>query len=219
VGDVNPDEVVDLLATHLAGWSGPDAVGLPVRKPVVAPDRPRELVIEKKKAQVHIVLGFPGVTIGDPDQPALEVLTQVLSGQGGRLFLELRDRQSLAYAVTAFEMAGVDPGSFGVYIASAPGKLDASLAGLKQELARLLREPPTDEEILRAKGYLIGTQAVSMQPYSMQASLLSLDELYGLGAAWHLDYARRIEAITPGDLKRVAERLIRLDHPVVALVK
>jgi predicted Zn-dependent peptidase len=53
----------------------------------------------------------------------------------------------------------------------------------------------------------------------MQASLLSLDELYGLGATWHLDYARRIEAVTPADLKRVAERVIRLDRPVVAVIK
>ncbi len=219
VGDVDPDEVVELVGAHLAEWTGPERVELPARAAVVAPSQPRELALEKRKQQAHVVMGFPALVIGDPDEAALEVLTQVLSGQGGRLFLELRDKLSLAYSVTAFEMPGVDPGSFGVYIASAPDKLDASLSGVRRELQRVFDEPPADDEIRRAKSYLIGTQAVSLQPYSMQASLLSLDELYGLGATWHLDYARRIEAVTPADLKRVAERVIRLDRPVVAVIR
>ncbi len=219
VGDVDPDEVVELVANHFAEWSGRERVELPPRAAVVAPAQPRELVLEKKKQQVHVVMGFPGLVIGDPDEAALEVLSQVLSGQGGRLFLELRDKRSLAYSVTAFEMPGVDPGSFGVYIASAPDKLESSISGLRRELQRVFDEPASDDEIRRAKSYLIGTQAVSLQPYAMQASLLSLDELYGLGATWHLDYAKRVEAVTPADLKRVAERVIRLDRPVVAVIK
>ena len=62
--------------------------------------------LAKDKKQVHIVVGFLGLTLGDPDLPALDVLTQILSGQGGRLFMELRDKRSLAYSVTAFAMEG-----------------------------------------------------------------------------------------------------------------
>ena len=74
-------------------------------------------------------------------------------------------------------------------------------------------------ELERAKAYLIGTHGISLQRYSAQAATLSLDELYGLGATHHLSYAERIEAVTPDDLKRVARRLIRLDSPLVAIVK
>ena len=85
----------------------------------------------KKKNQSHIVYGFLGLSIDDPDLAALDVLTQVLGGQGGRLFVELRDKQSLAYSVTAFEMEGVDPGTFAVYMAGDPAKLDPSLDGIR----------------------------------------------------------------------------------------
>jgi len=165
------------------------------------------------------VYGFLALSIDDPDLAALDVLTQVLGGQGGRLFVELRDRQSLAYSVTAFEMEGVDPGSFAVYMAGAPTKLDESLAGIRGELGKIVNEPITDEELARAKGYLIGTQAVSLQRYGTQAMLLSLDELYGLGATHHLDYADRISAVSAADVQRVAKRVIRLDAPVVAIIK
>ena len=175
--------------------------------------------LEKNKSQVHIIVGFPGLSVSDPDLPALEVLTQILSGQGGRLFRELRDRQSLAYGVYAFSIEGLDPGSFGAYIASAPDKLEQSLDGLRSELRKIAAGPISDEELDRARNYLIGTQAVSLQRYGTQAALLSLDELYGLGAAHHLDYASHIESVTLDDLTRVAQRIIRLDTEVVAIVR
>ena len=219
VGDVDPDAVVEALALRLADWHGLEPVRLPERQTPEAPSEPREVSIEKGKQQVHIVMGFPGLALDDPDEPALAVLTQVLSGQGGRLFVQLRDRQSLAYSVSAFSIEGVDPGSFAVYIASSPDKLEASLEGLRTELGRLFTEPVSPHELERAKAYLIGTHGISLQRYSAQAATLSLDELYGLGATHHLSYAERIEAVTPDDLKRVARRLIRLDSPLVAIVK
>ncbi len=219
VGDVDPDRVVEALASNLADWTGPERVDLPERNLPAAPSQPREVSLEKNKNQVHIVVGFPGLTISDPDLPALDVLTQVLSGQGGRLFLELRDKQSLAYSVTALSVEGVDPGIFGVYIASAPEKQEQSLEGMQNELRKILDGPISEEELARARAYLMGSQAVSLQSYGSQAALLSLDTLYGLGPTHHLDYAARIEAVKLEDVKRVAGRLIQLDHPVVAIVR
>lgn len=219
VGDIEPDRIVEALSLRFGGWSGPEHVSLPEHEPPAPSDEPRQTSLEKNKSQVHIIIGFPGLAIADPDLPALEVLTQILSGQGGRLFLELRDRQSLAYGVTAFSIEGVDPGSFGVYIASAPEKLEQSMAGLRAELRKVLEAPIEQSELERARSYLIGTQAVSLQRYGTQAALLSLDELYGLGATHHLGYESRIESVTLDDLGRVARRIIDFDHEVVAVVR
>ena len=219
VGDVEPDQIIDAISLQLGAWSGPDRVRLPPRESPPAPEGPRQISLAKNKAQVHIIVGFPGRSISDPDLPALDVLTQILSGQGGRLFLELRDRQSLAYSVTAFSIEGVDPGSFGVYIASAPDKLQESLDGLHNELRALRDGPIEPEELERARNYLIGTRAVSLQRFGTQAAMLSLDELYGLGATHHLDYESHIESVTLDDLARVAQRTIDLENEVVAIVR
>jgi zinc protease len=219
VGDVDPDAFVRALETRLGEWKSAGAVALPARTQPSVPAKPRETTVAKKKNQSHIVYGFLSLSIEDPDVAALDVLTQVLGGQGGRLFVELRDRQSLAYSVTAFEMEGIDPGSFAVYMAGEPAKLDKSLSGIRAELTRAVGEPITAEELARAKGYLVGTQAVSMQRFGAQAMVLSLDELYGLGPTYHLDYAKRIDAVTVEDVQRVAKRVIKLDAPVVAIIK
>jgi len=219
VGDVDPDAIVDAIASHFADWTGTGPVALPGRPRPVPATKTREATLEKPgAAQAHVVYGFLALTIADPDLPALEVMTQILSGQGGRLFLELRDKQSLAYSVSAFDLEGVDPGIWGVYIAGEPAKLAEMRGGIERELARIVDGPIPAEEIARAKAYLIGTQAVSLQRFGAQASLLSLDALYGLGATWHLDYDDRIASVTVDDVKRVAKRVIRLDAPVIAVV-
>ncbi|HTO52725.1 MAG TPA: pitrilysin family protein [Myxococcota bacterium] len=219
VGDVDPDRFIEALRLRLSEWQGSGSAALPARSTPTVPAKAREASLQKKKNQSHIVYGFMGLQINDPDLAALDVLTQVLGGQGGRLFIELRDKHSLAYSVTAFEMEGIDPGTFAVYMAGAPNKLDESLAGIRGELTKIVNEPVSPEELSRAKGYLIGTQAVSLQSYGAQAMLLSLDELYGLGATHHLDYGTRISAVTVDDVQRVAKRVIKLDAPVVAIIK
>jgi zinc protease len=221
VGDVDPDQIAGALRVYLSDWESQHEVALPARSAAAksANGKPRELTLEKKKNQVHIVMGFPGLALNDPDAPALEVLTQLLSGQSGRLFIELRDKQSLAYTTTAFAIPGVDPGSFGVYIACAPEKLGEARAGLLRELRRVLDDPIEDAELEKARRYLTGSQAVSLQDYSAQAAVLSLDELYGLGATHFLGYEQRIAAVTAQDVKRVAQRIIDLDTTVIATVK
>ena len=219
VGDVEPERIVAALTSYLGDWSGPESVALPERTLPPRPSEPREVSLEKNRNQVHIIVGFPGLALDDPDLPALEVLTQILSGQGGRLFLDLRDRQSLAYSVSAFSIEGLDPGTWGVYIASAPEKLDAARDGLRAQLAKVLDEPIAPEELDRARAYLIGSHAVSRQAFGAQAAVLSLDELYGFGPEWDLGFADRIAAVTPRDVERVARRIIDLDDAVVVVVR
>ena len=93
------------------------------------------------------------------------------------------------------------------------------IAGIQRELAQIVDGPIAEDELARAKAYLIGSQAVSLQRFGTQASLLSLDELYGLGATWHLGYDERISAVGVEDVKRVARRVLRLDAPVVAIIR
>jgi zinc protease len=218
VGDVDPDALVEALAAHLGSWTGPDQVSIP-RRDVPVLSKVQELAIAKQRSQMHLMVGFPGLRVTDPDVPALQVLTQVLSGQGGRLFFELRDRQSLAYQVQAQSIEGLDPGLFMVYIASAPEKEQQARDGVKIELAKLLEGGVSDDELERARRYLVGSYSVSLQRFGTQASLLSLDELYGLGATYHLGYRERIEKVTREDVMRVARRIIDFERAVYAVVR
>ena len=66
--------------------------------PELAIDAPPQGIIStgeyKDKAQTNIGMGFIGPTVLSKDIYATEVLTEILSGQGGRLFIELRDKRA-----------------------------------------------------------------------------------------------------------------------------
>ena len=219
VGDVDPDHAaaqVQRRFAELAGGSQVEA-SLPPVEP--APRAVRSAAEHKDRAQAHLVIGFRGLDVHDPDRHALEVLTQILSGQGGRLFLELRDRQSLAYSVGATNVEGVAPGFFAVAIATAPEKLDEAQSGILAELRRVLDGPPPAAELERARRYLLGSFAIDRQRSSTRALQLALDTRYGLHGDFDLDYPERIRAVSADDVLRVARRVLDLDAYTLAAIR
>ena len=218
VGDVDPDEAAAALARELADLepSEEKLFALPELEP--APREIRRAAERKARAQAHLVLGFRGVAVDDPDREALEVLSQLLAGQGGRLFLELRDRQSLAYSVSAMNLVGYAPGYFCVYIATAPEKVEIAQRGMFVELERLLQSAPSEAELERARRYLIGTHAIGQQRSSQRALSMALDARYGLGADADRAFPERVRAVSAADLLRVARRVLVLDRYTLATV-
>jgi zinc protease len=173
----------------------------------------------RARQQAHMVVGFPGTTLDDPDRFALEVLSTVLSGQGGRLFLELRDKQGLAYRVNAYNLEGVDPGYFAVYIATSPTNLDKALAGIRLELARVVDAPVPADELDRAKRYVVGAHDISLQRRAALASSLAFNDAYGLGWDSYRHYAASIQAVDAAAVQRVAQKYLDWSRAVIATVK
>jgi len=219
VGNVNEDEVLETIKKDFGGMKKGST---PV--PVINADAPPQEVrkrVEKKqdKAQTHILLGFQGPKLDDEDHYSIEVLNTIMSGMGGRLFLELRDKKSLAYTVTSFYTPGLEPGFLGVYIGTAPQKEEEAIQGMKDQLELLLKEGVTDEEITRAQNYLVGNFEIGLQQNSSQAAKIAFDELYGIGWEEYNAYPEKIYAVTKEDVLQAARKYIDLDKYTIAIVK
>jgi len=217
IGDVNTTEVIDRART-LFGSAGEGPGPLPTVERDEPPTERRRVHRVLARAQAHVVLGFQGLTVYDPDRHALEVLSTVLSGMGGRLFTELRDRRSMAYTVTSMAVEGLDPGYFAVYIGTSPDKREAAEAAMETELRKMLDERVTPAELDRARAHLVGTHEIGLQRNAARAALFALDTAYGLGLENFERYAERIEAVTADDVQRVAQRIIQLDRATTAVV-
>ena len=140
-------------------------------------------------------------------------------GMASRLFVNLRDKQSLAYALSASSAEGIAPGFFAVYIATAPEKATQAKEGILIELDRLLQSPPSPEELEHAKRHLMGNFSIDQQRAANRAAHITHDALYGLGADASQHYAADIAAVTAEDVLRVARRILRLDAYVLAQVQ
>lgn len=226
VGDVSPTRVLErvrrLFDTERNAGTATDKRAAP-RVPVPRfGDRSansREVYRFMDRNQAHLVIGFPGTTLDHPDRFALAVLETVLGGQGGRLFGELRDRQALVYQVSAMARESIDPGYFAVYLACSPDKLPAAVAGVRRQLQAVIDHSVTDEELQRAKRYLIGTHEISLQRRSAVASALAFHEAYGLGYEQVERYADSMRAVTAADVQRVATSYLDWSLAVTATVK
>ncbi|MBN1205360.1 MAG: insulinase family protein [Myxococcaceae bacterium] len=217
VGDVKVEEVMALAQEYFG-----QPLGRVKPAPVVTvddrPEGPRQEKRVLARAQAHLMYGFMGARLSEPWRHALEVLSTLLSGQGGRLFLELRDKRSMAYSVSSFTLEGVDPGYFAAYIGTSPEKVDDALAGIRTEFTRVRDEPVSEAELARAKQHLIGTNAIGLQRNSARAAQLALDTCYGLGLENFLHYAEQIAAVKAEDVREVARRVIDFNHSALAIV-
>jgi zinc protease len=210
VGDVDPELVGRMVESRLGEMpTGDGRFAMPPED--ARPVGIRETELIKARAQAHLVIGFRGITLDDPDRHALELIAQLLAGQGGRLFLELRDRQSLAYSVSASNVEGLAPGYFSIYIATAPEKVERARAGIFEQIDRLVTKAPSQEELQHAIRFGTGSFAIDSQRSQARAAHLALDSTYGLGPDHTEGYPEAIARVTPEDVLRVAKRIFRLD--------
>ena len=218
VGDVDPNRVISKVATLFAyaseaGATQPDVASEP------ASEGPRQVFKFLAKEQAHVVLGFPGVTFSNPDRFSLEILAHVLSGQGGRLFSEIREKRALAYRVSAFSLEGMDPGYFAVYVATSPEKVEEAVHAIRQELKAVAENGISADELQRAQRYLIGTHAIGLQRKSAIAAALAFYEAYGQGWRSYRLYGDNIMKVTVADVVRVARKYLDPKHEVAAVVE
>ena len=205
VGDIDEEAVVETIEAALAGLK-PSRRPFELPAPATPPTSVRQIRHTTSRHQSHIVLAYPSVDVLDPDRYPLAVLDMILSGQSGRLFDQLRDRQSLAYSVSAFVTKGLTPGVLGAYIGTDPANTEAALAGLLGQLEDIGSQEPTAAEMERAKRYLIGSQEIGLQSNSAMAEDMTFNELYGLGYLASRDYPERINAVTAAEVVRVASK-------------
>lgn len=217
VGDFEPEEILPLVEERF----GARPKGSVPKQKLTSPKPPKktERVFEfKKKNQAHVVAGFVTVSLMDPDRYVFDVLNSVLSGQGGRLFLELRDKQSLAYTVSSSMVEGLETGFFAAYIGTEPAKVPTALDGIFKELGKLRTDKVPEIEIERAKNYIIGNHEIDHQKNGAVAMQLALNQLYGTGVTEYFDFAKRVRKVTAKDVMRVANQYLDPDRCVISVV-
>lgn len=183
------------------------------------PSGPRERVIYKEREQAHIALGFPGLVLGDPQGPALDILSAVLGGQSGRLFAALRERQGLVYEISVSSVEGRDAGHVMVHASTSQDKLPRARAAIAAELERVVAQAISSEELARAQAWLVGQHESGQQRRSRVASQLAFAAAHGLDYARHFLYPERVAAVTATQVLALARRTFDPRRQMTGLVR
>jgi len=220
VGDFDSQKVIDEVTRLTAHWKSQTPIA-PQLPPVEKPADFKQTVLTMPQAeQLYFFLGHPGIRRDNPDYYKLLVMDNVLGTGPGftdRLSARLRDREGLAYSVSAAitSTAAEQPGTFTCYISTFPDKFAAVKDGFLIELRRIRETPPTVEEVEDAKKYLLGSVAFRFTTNDAVASQLLLVERFHLGFGYLDDYKSAVAGVTPADVQAVARKYIDPEHMVL----
>jgi len=184
-----------------------------------APAAPGVYFIEKSDvAQANVRLGHLGIEFGDPDYFAVNVLNEVMSGQSGRFFKSIRTQQGLAYSV--WGRVGADferPGVCQMGLSTKSESMATSVAALEAETKGVIANPPTDEEIRRAKEGILNSFVFRYDSSSLILRQQMTYHYYGLPGFLE-SYRANIEKVTRDDVARAAKTRIHPDDTILLVV-
>jgi predicted Zn-dependent peptidase len=199
-----------LLALARAGELGRSSDGASRGARALVPPHPERRVrfLQKDTEQYHVCLGGPGIARDDERRFALRVLEGVLGGtSSSRLFQEVRERRGLAYSVFCFSNLYARTGEVGVYLGTRPENREQALAVLAQELARVVEDPASEEELVRSRENLKGRVVLALESTGARMSRLGASVMNGLPILSVDETIARIDAVGIDDLGELASAL------------
>ena len=164
--------------------------------------------------QVHVLIGFNGVSYNDPDYYALSVLSMLLGGSmSSRLFQEVREKRGLAYSIYSFASNFDDGGIFGIYAGTGENKVNELIPVVCNELNQLTQNIQ-NQELSRAQAQLKSSILMNLESSSYQTEQIARQlQIYGRTIKTE-EMINNINNVSVKDIIKIATRLLS-DKPTL----
>jgi zinc protease len=218
VGDVSAEEIAEMLDQAFRSWNK----GEPTGKPLVPPTTgaPTSIRVNKELTQANIIMGHEGVTRGNPDYYAIQVMNNILGGGGftSRVMDSIRNERGLAYSVYTYFSADKSHGTFQFVMQTKNDSAREAMRIAREEIERIRREPVSEQELNDAKDYLTGSFPLRLDTNRKVANFLAQVEFFQLGLDYPERYVDFIRKVTRDDVFRVAGRYLQPKKLITVVV-
>jgi len=201
VGDLNPAEVRDLVTASFGKL--PRGNYKTETVPPLVFDKSSVEVTTRELPTNYIQGLFTAPSLTSPDIYPMRVASSLLRD---RVFEEVRVKRNLSYAPDAFlrtQAANVG----GLYVTAVDA--NQSIRVMLSEIARLQNESVSNDDIHAVVAQYLTTYYLGQETNAAQAGELAQYELIGGGWRNSVDFLQRLEAVTPADIQRVAQKYMR----------
>lgn len=167
--------------------------------------------------QLHVLLGFEGVALDDPQYYTVSVLATLLGGgMSSRLFQEVREKRGLAYSIYAFKSCFSDSGMFGIYAGAAPDQAVELLDVISSEV-RNVAQNLSEDMLKRAKAQLKASLLMSLENVSTRCEQLAQHMLFFGRPISRAEIIDRVEAVNLEAIAQVAHKIFSSTPTIASL--
>jgi len=167
--------------------------------------------------RIDIAYRIPDVT--DADTRALAVAASILGGgESGRLYQKLVKDKEVASNIFCFQDGRAGPSKFEIVATVRPGKTPEEVDGLiSEEIARLISEPVTDRELLRARTAIRRSVLIPRESVlSIAIALADSTALYNDPGRINTEPEKRL-AVSAADIQKAAKTYLRAANRAVVV--
>ncbi len=213
-GDL-PEDIEPLLEKKFGILKAGETTFCNIRKP-----NPLKNYVEENHEynQSHIMIGLPVPGMGSSEHINFQVLTTILSNQSGRLFVNLRDKEGLAYALGAFLYDFPESSLLTLYMGTSPEKTERAIKGMKEELKKLIKEGFDESELEKAKRKIITDQQELIQDNLDYAMTISQNALIYNNPLYHRDFTEKVKKVSKAEISKTLERWIDESRLITVIV-
>ncbi len=209
VGDFDAARVMPEMAKELATWQRRS-----VEQPAI-PEEP-EQVAPRRMDMTHplcevpkLIMGFPTVSIREPDLYALDVLASIVGdGRASRLYQSVKDQQNLVYEISAFNYTPQYRGWFGITAQTDEDKLEGAQAAILKVIEEAKTKKPTDDELARAKRKVYTQHIMAKMTAEGLAGNLGSDWFTAGDLDFSETYTEHIQQVSADEVLRVAKKYL-----------
>jgi predicted Zn-dependent peptidase len=218
-GDIDADASKKAVERAFGTWKGGD-VAPPTFAEATPPNRLKILLADRpKSAQSDIYVASLGPARKDDSWTAIKVANQVLGGGvSGRLFLDVREKRSLAYNTRSSvgELAR-GPVPIMAYAGTQTAKTGLAVQALLDNLKRISTEPASEDELNTARRFLADIFAVRMETVGAVSDMVVSLRVLGLPDDYYDTYRKEIRDINADRALHAIGEHVREGHAVIAV--
>lgn len=201
-GALRHDEAVAKIAAAFAKMpTGPLITRARVPEPIETDLR--RLVIGSGNGTAEIRLGWPGPGTNDADAAPLRILEEILGVTGRRLSEDLRDRRSIAAAVSANYLGYSDAGVMLLSATTTGPRVDDVVAALTAQIARVRAGEVSEDDVAASVRAIEGRAAITDEPNLTQTARAEAE--VGVGLLSRAESLARLRTVRAADVVRVAK--------------
>ena len=190
----------------------------PLDKIKIRQNKPRVALKFKETEQTQIALGFPAYNYADKRIHALQLLSVILGGNmSSRLFLQVRERNGLAYFIRSFIGAYEDTGSLIIQSGLDKLRVESAIKLIISEIKKI-KNGVTPVELNRAKEYLFGRTALDLEDTSHLSQWYGQQELMLKKILTPAEKNQKIAAVKAADIKAVAQDIFNFNKVSLAVI-